>query len=396
MTTLIVKLPRPHDAQRRVAREARRFNVLACGRRWGKTTYGIGRLVAPALEGFPVAWFSPTYKMLAEVWREMGFILGPITRRVNAQEHRLELITGGLVDMWSLDTPDIARGRKYRRVGIDEAAMIRDLALAWQQVIRPTLADYEGDADFYSTPKGFNDFYDLFKKAETDPQWAAWQMPTSENPVIKPSEIASMREDMPAHIYEQEVLARFVTLDGALFRRQWFEVVDRAPDGLTWWRYWDLAASTKTSADYTASGAVAFDATSGVLFIRDMIRGRWEWPDARRVMVQTMQAEPDTLHAIEEALHGLAALQDLRRDPAVVGRTLRGVRVDKDKMARALPWAARAEAGKVKLVRGPWIPAFLDEVTMFPAGAHDDQVDTVSGALPLVARGASSALGAFG
>lgn len=395
MTTLVVKLPRPHAGQRRVAYESRRFNVLACGRRWGKTTYGIGRLVAPALEGFPVAWFSPTYKMLAEVWREMSTTLRPVTERINAQEHRLELITGGVVDMWSLDSPDVARGRKYRRVGIDEAAMIRELRLAWQQVIRPTLADYEGEADFYSTPKGYNDFHDLYQMAETNPQWAAWQMPTSENPHIKASEVEAMREELPGHIFEQEVLARFVTLEGALFRREWFRIVDRAPEGMRWWRYWDLAASTKTSADYTASAACALG-EDGVLYVRDMVRGRWEWPDARRVIVQTMQAEPDTLHAIEEALHGLAALQDLRRDPQIAGRTLRGVKVDKDKMTRALPWAARAEAGKVALVRGPWVAAFLDEATMFPEAPHDDQVDSVSGALPLLARGASSAVGAFG
>ncbi len=94
-------------------------------------------------------------------------------------------------------------------------------------------------------------------------------------------------------------------------------------------------------------------------------------------------------------MHGLAAIQELRREPTLAGIVLRGVKVDKDKMTRALPWAARAEGGKVALVRGPWIPAFLDEVSMFPEGAHDDQVDTVSGALPLVARGSSSAVGAF-
>ena len=51
------------------------------------------------------------------------------------------------------------------------------------------------------------------------------------------------------------------------------------------------------------------------------------------------------------------------------------------------------EAGKVALVRGPWVSAFLDEVAMFDgSGAtHDDQVDAVSGALPLLARGRSSA-----
>src|ERR1044072_6814140 len=138
----------------KVKHEIRRFNVLACGRRWGKTTFGMGRLVPPALEGYPVAWFSPTYNMLTEVWRTTVQTLTPVIRRMSVQEHRLELITGGIVDMWSLDTPDVARGRKYRRIAVYEAAMIRDLLLAWQQVIRPTLADYEGDADFHTQSTG--------------------------------------------------------------------------------------------------------------------------------------------------------------------------------------------------------------------------------------------------
>lgn len=392
-----IRLPELHEAQQRIAYEARRFNVLACGRRWGKTAFGVERLVWPALDGFPVAYFSPTYKMLTEVWRTMQETLRPVTKRVSAQEHRLELITGGIVDMWSLDTPDVARGRKYKRVAIDEAAMVKDLLLGWQQVIRPTLADYEGDADFYSTPKGFNDFYELFKMSETSDQWAAWQMPTTENPHIKQSEVEAMRAEMPGYVFEQEVLARFVTLDGALFRREWFRVVDHAPDGLFWARYWDLAASTKTSADYTCSAAVAYG-EDGTLYIRDMVRGRWEWPDARRVITQTMLADPAVLHAVEEAMHGLAAIQEFRRDPDLRGVALRGVKVDKDKLTRALPWAARAEGGKVALVRGAWNAAFLDEVCMFDGlgSAHDDQVDTVSGGAELVKRGTNSAVGAFG
>ena len=125
-----------------------------------------------------------------------------------------------------------------------------------------------------------------------------------------------------------------------------------------------------------------------------MIRGRWEWPDARRVMIQTMQAEPNGYHVVEKALHGLAALQELRREPGVSHVALRGVDVDRDKLTRALPWVARAESGKVALVRGNWVGAFLDEAVQFPNGQHDDQIDAVSGALPLLARN-NSALGAF-
>ena len=50
------------------------------------------------------------------------------------------------------------------------------------------------------------------------------------------------------------------------------------------------------------------------------------------------------------------------------------------KEVRANPVSAQAEAGNVRLVRGPWLDSFLEEIEMFPNGAHDDQVDALSGA----------------
>lgn len=166
--------------------------------------------------------------------------------------------------------------------------------------------------------------------------------------------------------------------EGVMFKREWFKTVSKAPDGLRWMRYWDLAASTKTTADYTASAEVAL-AEDGTLYVRNMIRGRWEWPDAKKIIVSTMLSGNGTQHGIEEAMHGLAAVQELRRDRTLANVVLRGIRVDKDKVSRALSWAARAEAGKVRLVEGSWVAGFLDEICAFPQGSHDDQVDTVSG-----------------
>jgi hypothetical protein len=99
-------LPRRHPGQQQVAREAKRWNVLQCGRRWGKTTFGTDLLIEPALDGYPSAWFAPTYKLLAEVWRVAASTLAPATRSSNVQEKRIELVTGGVIDFWSLDDAD--------------------------------------------------------------------------------------------------------------------------------------------------------------------------------------------------------------------------------------------------------------------------------------------------
>jgi predicted phage terminase large subunit-like protein len=82
----------------------------------------------------------------------------------------------------------------------------------------------------------------------------------------------------------------------------------------------------------------------------------------------------------------------MRRRPDLAGIAFRGVRPDKDKYSRALPWATRAEGGRVRLVRGDWINAFLDEALSFPYGAHDDQIDSVSGGVAMLSGGGAGAM----
>src|SRR5262252_1950149 len=96
-----LQLTEPHAAQLRVIQEAKRFNVVCCGRRWGKTVLGMDRLIHPALKGKPVAWFAPNYRLLSDVWRELQRTLQPILARPNQQERRLELRGGGVIEMWS-------------------------------------------------------------------------------------------------------------------------------------------------------------------------------------------------------------------------------------------------------------------------------------------------------
>ena len=99
-----------------------------------------------------------------------------------------------------------------------------------------------------------------------------------------------------------------------------------------------------------------------------------------------MRLEKNTAHGIERALHGQALVQDLRRETRLTGRPIRAVNVDSDKLTRALGWANVAEEGKIILVRGPWIGAFLEEVLRFPAGRHDDQVDAVNIAVKMLSE----------
>jgi hypothetical protein len=216
-----------HAGQRRMLDERRRFNVATCGRRFGKTMFGLEQILfeaGGALDGYPVGWFAPTYKYLADVWKDAERTCGAITHRINRTEMRIELVTGGVIDFWTLEDENAGRGRKYRRVVIDESAHAKNLRQAWLFSISPTLNDYKGDAWFISTPNGRNFHYELHmmgdaRNVKRDPEWQSWQMPTTENPFIDPQEIEKWRPRLPERVFAQEYLAAFIDTGGGVFRR---------------------------------------------------------------------------------------------------------------------------------------------------------------------------------
>lgn len=221
-----------------------------------------------ALSGWPVAWFAPTYKFLAEAWREMRETLQPYLTRANATDRRMELITGGVVDMWSLDSPDAGRGYRYARVVIDEAAMVSDLEQAYNAAIRPTLTDFAGDMWMLSTPKGRNYFWRLFQHGQDDemPLWASWSMPTHTSPLISPDEIEAARQTLPERVFMQEYDAEFLE-DSAVFRRI-LEAATAEPQssaqyehsyviGVDWGKYEDF--TVLTVVDITTQEVVCID-----------------------------------------------------------------------------------------------------------------------------------------
>lgn len=220
MPTINLTLRRPHTGQQRVLAEAKRFNVVCMGRRWGKTSMGVNLAAETALAGKPVGWFAATNKLQSEAWRELVGALEPVTAHVSQQDRRLELITGGVIETWSLESTGYARGRKYGRAIIDEAAFARDLETAWNKSIRPTLTDFIGDAWILSTPWGLDYFWSMWMRGqEPDGTWKSWQMPSVTNPYLSPDEIESARADMPDLAFRQEYLAEFIDDGVGVFRK---------------------------------------------------------------------------------------------------------------------------------------------------------------------------------
>ena len=215
MKEIPIYLKTLHSGQDNVLYKAKRYNVLKIGRRWGKTTLAINALLPDVvLEGKPCAYYAPTYKDLNDVWLEVVSLLGDICISKNNQLKQMRLITGGILDFWSMSEPDSGRGRKYARVIVDEAEKAKKFKEAWQNTILPTLMDYNGDAWLLSTPKfGPTYFKELFTngKGKKD-NWASFNLSTYNNPYISNDAIEEAKSTMDELSFRCEILAEDVNI----------------------------------------------------------------------------------------------------------------------------------------------------------------------------------------
>jgi predicted phage terminase large subunit-like protein len=187
---------------------------------------------------------------------------------------------------------------------------------------------------------------------------------------------------MTAYAVAGQHQQRPVPREGGLFKHDWFEIVDYHPRGTLEARAWDLAAAVPSSKngdpDYTV-GLKAVRLEDRSILITHMVRFR-KSPGARDAAILELAA-----------IDGWSCVIRLPQDPAQAGksqaehfaRMLDGYSlsikpVSGEKALRATPAAMMAELGRIKLLRGPWNAAFLEEITAFPSGAHDDVVDALS------------------
>lgn len=384
MTVATIQLHEPHAAQQQVMDEARRFNVLACGRRWGKTDLCMDSLaIPPALDGWPVGWFAPTYKLLGEAWDDCITCLKPMRDMltINKQDRKITFPGGGLIEFWSTEPQiagdndsDVARGRHYKRVVYDEAARARRLEADWTKAIMPTLADLQGDAWFPSTPKGRNYFHRMFMRGQSDDRnWKSWRMPTASNPLIQPEEIENARLELPRDAFEQEYLAEFLANAANPFGIDAIRAaIDESitPDGQSV-AYWgvDLAKST----DWVV--AVGLDGDGRMVAFQ-----RWQsdWRATRHRLIAMLKGTPAK---IDETGVGNPIVEDVAEScPRAEGYTFTSQ--SKQKLMEGLAYAIQNQR-----VTYPRNEVLINELESFqyeykpsrvyysaPSGLHDDCV----------------------
>lgn len=190
--------------------------------------------------------------------------------------------------------------------------------------------------------------------------------------------------------------------EGGLFQRAWFDrqVVDEQdlPETLELCRYWDMAATEPargTDPDYTA-GVLLGQSEEGYWWILDVARTRASPLAVQHLVRRTAERDvkwaerhryerPAIRMEQEPGSSGAMVIDHYARE-VLSGYDFAGDRPTGKKRTRAAPVVARAEAGHLFMLRGTWNGELLDEISAFPLGDHDDQVDALSGAFSLIAE----------
>lgn len=165
---------------------------------------------------------------------------------------------------------------------------------------------------------------------------------------------------------------------GKVFNKSWFEIVDAVPAGVGDVRFWDLAATTKKEADYTASckGRIV----NGITYIMDATNEQIDPARTDTTMKNIAAQDGETVAVRFEQEGGASGKRDAHHIVTMLqGYDARGILPQGDKLLRAKPLAAQALAGNVKLLRGDWNERWLNHMHGQPDFGNDDEMDAASG-----------------
>jgi predicted phage terminase large subunit-like protein len=176
-------------------------------------------------------------------------------------------------------------------------------------------------------------------------------------------------------IWVREKLNDLRALAGKVFKREWFRYCDEMPlrfDQVV--QAWDTAYEEDQEADWSA--CVTLGLLEGRAYVLDVFRARLEFPELRRAMEEQYKRWQPRAVLVEDRASGKSARQVLTKETGlpVVAVSPGG----RDKQARARAVTPYYESGRVLHRAGaPWLDAFEDELTLFPGGEHDDQLDAL-------------------
>lgn len=189
----------------------------------------------------------------------------------------------------------------------------------------------------------------------------------------------------------QELHGEIVAMSGGMFSRDRVGIIEQSTGSGRRIRVWDLAATAVTERspdpDWTVGTLLAFDPGGPYRWVVEhVVRFRGSPGRVEEAVTRTALMDGKKVPILIEQEPGSAGKLLLSHYGRLLEPyTLRGYRPSGDKAARAQPVAGAVERGDFWIVDGPWLNNVLDEMSAFPAGPHDDFVDTLSAGFDILA-----------
>ena len=202
-----IEIPyKPRPLQKELHNKLKRFNVICCHRRFGKTVFAINHLIKTALSktNSRLAYIAPTYRQGKNVafdyLKEYTQPLMKLGGSRHETELKIDLWNGSRIQIFGADNPDALRGLGFDGVVLDEFALMSPRT--WTEVVRPAVSDKLGYVIFIGTPMGHNQFWDVYDLARRrGGDWKAVLYRASETGVIDADELEEARYTMPEDQY---------------------------------------------------------------------------------------------------------------------------------------------------------------------------------------------------
>lgn len=167
--------------------------------------------------------------------------------------------------------------------------------------------------------------------------------------------------------------------DGGLIRKDWFAIIEWQPvfNNLVWKFVVDSAYTKDESND--PSAMLAYAQHNGDYIIRAAEAVHLEFPELMRAIPTFAFQNGYTRRSIieiEPKASGKSLVQTIRKETRL--NVKEGVPPAKDKISRVNDTSPVMEAGRVKLIRGAWNEAYLQQLSTFPNAKFDDLVDVTT------------------
>lgn len=376
--------------QKEVWTNAERFQVIAAGRRCGKSRYAAWRMIVAALDGTPgEVWYIGLTQGNARdvMWQLLHELARPIIKSSHVNNLQINLINGSRISLKGSDRPDTMRGSSLKLAVLDEAAFMKPSV--WEEIIRPALADQKGKAVFIGTPEGRNWFYDLYVYAEMagDKDWAAYHFTSYDNELLDSEEIDAAKKSMSSMIFNQEFMASFNAKESELFKEAWLKFDTEEPDIGDYYIAIDLAGfqelGKKGNKRLDNSAIAVVKVNEDGWWVKDIMCGKWTFDETIRNIFHCVKKYKPISVGIEKGISRqaiMSPLMDMMKRHNLFFRIEELTHGNINKTNRIVhSLQGRFEHGRVVLNEGDWNIQFVDELMQFPSPlTHDDMIDALS------------------